>query len=159
MADGPPTFVGLCPGDHLGEFYVPLDAGDRAICPSCDQELVVYATAGKLGEDARGLGGDIAGPGGPHDEGQVLIDTRMSVLMDAVDVAMMDSPSDRRRFASMVLGGRVNRSRDRTQVLYLFDADGAAAIVTQLIGLAARERGAWAAEFKRLFEERMRSMP
>lgn len=109
--------------------------------------------------DPRRLGGDIAGPGGPHDEGAVVIDTRNAVLLDAVDVAMVDNPSDRRRFASLVLSGRVNRAQDRTRVLYLFDADGAAALVSELVGLASREGAEWAAEFQERMQARLAAMP
>lgn len=109
--------------------------------------------------DPRKLGGGIAGPGGPFDEGENLIDTRNSVLLDSVDVAMVDNPSDGRQFASLLLSGRVNRSPERTSVLYLFDADGAAAIVTELVALAGRKGGQYATDFQRFVEFRFAEMP
>jgi hypothetical protein len=109
--------------------------------------------------DTSALGGDIYGPGGPYDRGQVIIDTRYAVLLEETVVSMVDNPSDGRRVASMLLHGRVNRATERTRVLYLFDADGAAAIVTELIGLAARAGGDYAAEFKLAVEHRMGEMP
>lgn len=38
----PPTLVGLCPGEHLGEFYVPREPGESPICPMCDERLILY---------------------------------------------------------------------------------------------------------------------
>ena len=41
-----PARVGLCPSpSHYGEFYVPLDADERAVCPAegCKCELIVYS--------------------------------------------------------------------------------------------------------------------
>jgi hypothetical protein len=109
--------------------------------------------------DPRRLGGDISGPGGPYDQGGVLLDTHNSVLLDHTTVAMLDNASDGRRIASLLLEGRVNRSTDRTRVLYMLDADGAAAIVSELVALAGREGGAYAEEFLRLLRERMDAMP
>ena len=43
-----PVMVGLCPGEHLGEFYMPLDPGESTICPMCDLEMVVYTTRDAL---------------------------------------------------------------------------------------------------------------
>jgi hypothetical protein len=37
-----PPLVGLCPGEHLGEFYMPLAPGDSTICSGCDRELVLF---------------------------------------------------------------------------------------------------------------------
>lgn len=91
-----------------------------------------------MGSDPRDLGGGISGPGGPFDYGGVVVDSRRSVLMEHVNVAQVDNPSDGRTFWAMALEGRINRSPDRAEVLYLFDVDGAAAIITELHGLAAR---------------------
>lgn len=110
-------------------------------------------------DNPRRLGGNIAGPGGPHDRGAVVIDTRNAVLLEATDVAMVDNRSDGRRIAALLLSGRVNRSPDATSVLYLLNADGAAAIVSEIIALAGREGGEWAAEFQTALTERMEAMP
>ena len=37
-----PEYVGLCPSEHLGEFYVPLVAGESTVCPTCDRHMVVF---------------------------------------------------------------------------------------------------------------------
>lgn len=37
-----PKRVGLCPGEHLHEFYMPLDPDSDTICPQCSLRMVVY---------------------------------------------------------------------------------------------------------------------
>lgn len=39
-----PTLVGLCPGEHFGQFYMPLEPGESERCPQpgCEHNLVVY---------------------------------------------------------------------------------------------------------------------
>lgn len=44
----PPPLVGLCPGEHLQHFYMPLEPTDSTICPECDQQMVVYVTQDAL---------------------------------------------------------------------------------------------------------------
>jgi hypothetical protein len=78
--------------------------------------------------------GGIAGPGGPHDRGAVVVDTTNAVLLDHCDVALVDGAG----IVAMSLAGRINRSADRAKVLFLFDTDGAAAIITELLGLMGR---------------------
>lgn len=87
--------------------------------------------------DPRKIPGGIAGPGGPHDRGGVVIDTRHAVLLETVDVSTLDEANA----IAMSLGGRINRSKDRANVLFLFGTDGAAAIVTELIALMGRATG------------------
>jgi hypothetical protein len=79
--------------------------------------------------------------------------------MESVTVAQMDNPSDGRKFIGLELEGRINRSKDRGRVLYLFDADGAAALLTQLIALAGRSDSPRAEEFYRLVKQRLDGMP
>lgn len=110
--------------------------------------------------DSTELGGDMAGPTDvPYERFSVVLDTRRAVIIDHTDVAMMENGSDGRRVATVLLQGRVNQSTDRSRVLYLMDEDGLAAIVSQCIGLAVREGGAFEAEFRRLLDERMGQMP
>ena len=110
--------------------------------------------------DPRKLGGSISGPGGPHDEDAVVIDTENAVLLDATDVAVVGAVRDK-RLAELSLAlwmqGRINKTDERASVLYLFDADGAAALVTELIGLAARAD--FGDEFMELVKQRMDAMP
>ena len=94
--------------------------------------------------DPRELGGGIAGPGGPYDRHGVVIDTRNAVLLDGTNVSLVEgrrsqpgAPASELLFA-LELQGRINRTEDRAQVLYLFGADGLAGIVTELLAVAAR---------------------
>jgi hypothetical protein len=106
-------------------------------------------------------GGDMVDVAGdPHARGGVVLDMRESVLMDYLDVALVDTKHEDDTPAMMlVIEGRVNYQTRRVKQAYLFGADGAAALVTQLAGLAARAGGAFADEFRRLFDERMTELP
>ncbi len=114
----------------------------------------------ETGDDPREFsGGEIAGPGGPHDEGMTVIDTRTAILLDTTEVAMVDNRSDGRRFCAMLLHGELNRSDDRVKAMFLLEADGMAAIVSELVAVARREGQEFADEFARLLGERMAAMP
>lgn len=93
--------------------------------------------------DPRKLGGDLAGPGGPNERNSVIVDTRNAVLLDGVDVALVElrragQPVGELPDLALKLSGRINKTSDRAEVLYLFGEDGAAAIVSELVGLAVR---------------------
>ena len=78
--------------------------------------------------------------GTPYGRGDALIDTTDAVLLDDVTVVVL-GVADRDgagRAIGMELAGRVNKTSRRSSVLYVFDADGAAAVVSELLGLAAR---------------------
>jgi hypothetical protein len=90
--------------------------------------------------DPRRSGGDIAGPGGPYERDGVIIDTTDAVLLDfsTVSTVELHRPNESEVGFAMMLEGRVNKSSDRSRVVYLLNADGAAALVTELLGLAKR---------------------
>jgi hypothetical protein len=88
--------------------------------------------------DPRRLGGDIAGPGGPRDRDSVVFDTTNAVILDSTVVAVMHNPSDGRDVVGVLLEGRINRSTDRTRVLFLTDGDGLATLITEGLSLAKR---------------------
>ncbi|MFE9064871.1 hypothetical protein [Streptomyces violaceusniger] len=94
-------------------------------------------TGRRISGDPRKTGGDIAGPGGPHDRNAVLLDTKNAVLLDSSDVCLMETASGSVVLA-MLLEGRINKTTDRARNLYLLNEDGAAALVTELIALAHR---------------------
>lgn len=77
----------------------------------------------------------------PHARHGVVIDPRKAVLLENVDVVLIE-PHRAGRHSDAVLGlllaGRINKSTEHSSVLYLFDADGAAAIISELTGLATR---------------------
>lgn len=89
----------------------------------------------------------------------VLLDMERAVLMDGMSVCLVNvqsnvvdqlqraEPSSEVRLA-MQLDGRVNKTRDRASVLFVFDEDGAAAIVTELVALASRIGPEFAARFQ-----------
>jgi hypothetical protein len=91
--------------------------------------------------DPRNLPGDIAGPGGPHDFGAVVLDASRAVIMDEVTVSTIDFDRAGKSGLAMLLGGRINQTQDRAKVLFLFGSDGAAAICTQLMAVIGRASG------------------
>lgn len=108
---------------------------------------------------------DVAGD--PHASGGVLFDARNAVLLDAMEVLLVDDmrPTESVRMF-MVLRGRVNHSDDRIEHGYLYGTDGAAALVSQIIGLATRARSgggpngrAFAVDFKRELNRRLGELP
>lgn len=113
--------------------------------------------ADRLHDDARS-GGDSVG-GSPHGRGDSVLDTRGAVLMDGAEVILVDTKQDQRPAMALLLEGRVNYGANRVRQMYLFGPDGAAAIITQLIGLAGRAGGEFGAEFKADLERRMEELP
>lgn len=94
-------------------------------------------TGRRISGDPRKTGGDIAGPGGPHDHNSVIVDTTDAVLLDSSDVCLVETGGGE-VVLSMLLEGRINKTTDRARNLYLMNEDGAAALVTELIALAHR---------------------
>jgi hypothetical protein len=115
--------------------------------------------AERPGEDMTALPADMVDVAGdPYARGSVVMDARNAVLMDTIDVCLMDAdPSDRDADPRLVmlLGGRVNMRDERTQAMFMFGADGAAAVISQLLGLAQRI----GPEFAALLEQRLDEMP
>lgn len=107
--------------------------------------------------DPRDLGGDIVGPGGPFGEGDVVLDTSKAVLMDSLNVAKVDNPSDGREVVAMLIGGRINQSPDRASVMVLGNLDMLASFITEAHGLA--ERMGQQEELFRLCDARWADMP
>jgi hypothetical protein len=106
---------------------------------------------------------DVAGD--PHARGGVILDARAAVLMEGVDVALFDTKQGERVAMMMTLSGRINYSTDRVEHAYMFGPDGAAGLVSELVGLASRAGGAgghgerFAAEFQADLERRMKELP
>lgn len=92
-----------------------------------------------MSTDPRKIRGSIAGPGGPHDRGAVILDTTNAVLLETCVVSTVDPEGARGQSAiAMVLGGRINRTKDYADVLFLMGTDGPAAIISELIALLGR---------------------
>jgi hypothetical protein len=111
------------------------------------------------GTDPRDAPGTIAGPGGPFDIGGVVLDLNHAVLLDSTEVAMVGGVRggviDESPALAMTLAGRINNSPDRASVIYLFNEDGAAAIISELLGLATR----MGIGFAQRLAERLDSLP
>ena len=95
-------------------------------------------TGRRISGDPRKSGGNIAGPGGPHDANSVVIDATDAVLLDSSLVTLVGSPGDPKPYLAMLLEGRINKTTERARNLYLMNEDGAAALVSELIALAHR---------------------
>lgn len=94
---------------------------------------------------------------GPNDEDQVSIDTRSAVLMDVVNVAVLGNVREGKMnevILALELAGRVNKSTDYSDIVYLIDADGAAAIIVELFSLAQRI----GPEFSKYFDGRLNAL-
>lgn len=102
----------------------------------------------------------VAGPGGPYDQGGVILDGRHAVLLDTIDVLQIDDWNGQQgNIMALVLGGRINKTQDRASVAYLFDADGVAAIVTELLGLVSRASQEFQDEVAIAIKSRAEKMP
>ena len=116
--------------------------------------------------DPRGDRGDIAGPGGPYDRHAVVVDTTNAVILSDSTVSLIEverNGEPNETAVALMLEGRINKTPDRTRVLYLMNGDGAAAIVTELLGVAKRDErlgvGKLAAELRERLGERWDEMP
>lgn len=87
----------------------------------------------------RKAGGRFAGPGGPHDRNGIVIDATDAVLLDDVHVAMVEPYSDGRAMLPAValkLAGRINKTPERAESVYLMDVPSSAAVIVELMALA-----------------------
>jgi hypothetical protein len=106
---------------------------------------------------------DVAGD--PHARGGAILDARAAVLMDGVEVVLIDTKRDEPVAMLLALSGRINYATERVEHAYLFGPDGAAALISELAGLAARAAGGpehahrFAAEFQTELNRRMDALP
>jgi len=72
--------------------------------------------------------------------GDAEIDPQDAVLLDGCTVAIVGTadPTGAGRAVAMNLEGRINKSTARSDVLYLMDLDGAAIVISELLGLIGR---------------------
>jgi hypothetical protein len=115
--------------------------------------------AQELGDEPSGNPGTMVDAAGdPYARHGVIIDARNAVLMQNVNVSMVEphghgAPPD--PILALTLGGRINKRTEHAEHLYLFDVDGAAAIVSELFGVARRI----GPEFAELLQSRLKAMP
>lgn len=96
------------------------------------------------GVDPRTLGGDISGPGGPHDRNAVVIDMTDVVLLQGATVSQVETVrhgawEGRRTY--LQLEGRVNKTTRQVQVGFIAGPDGVAVLITELLAVAYRDSG------------------
>lgn len=98
------------------------------------------------------------GDADPHGRDNVQVDVRKAILMDTVNVSVVGAIRKGEMeevVLALELQGRVNKRDYRRSELFIFDADGAAAIISELFGLAQRV----GPEFSKLLEERLAALP
>lgn len=126
---------------------------------------VLREHAERPGSDPRGAQAPNAAidvMGDPHAKGGVMIDARSAVLLDGMEVILMDTKADEPLRMMLMMRGRVNYSHDRIEHAYLYGPDGAAAIVSEhlgLVGRAAQHDERFADEFEQDLDRRMKELP
>lgn len=66
-------------------------------------------------------------------------DTRGAVLLDNITTMLAKSPDGAGRIPTIMLEGRINQTEgERSRILFLMSVDGAAELVSQIIGLHKR---------------------
>lgn len=112
-------------------------------------------------DPARSGGDAVAITDDPYARGSNVLDLREAVLLDANEVILVDRHPDSGDppAIALMMEGRVNMREERVKQCYVFGPDGAAALISQLTGLAARAGGEFAVEFQALLEQRMRELP
>jgi hypothetical protein len=90
--------------------------------------------------DPRKPGGDIAGPGGPAQQDSVVVDIAKAVLLDGSTGVVVHATrgEDREDAFGLMLEGRINKTQDRSRVLYLADLQGLASVAAECCSLAGR---------------------
>jgi len=89
----------------------------------------------------RNFGGSIVSIGGSRDTGASFLDLTDIVLFESMEVCTVDAVRTgelQEQAIFMTMDGRVNKSKDRVHVGYMFGPDGAAAIITELLALSDR---------------------
>jgi hypothetical protein len=144
------------------------DWGKHALVKEVERlRAVLREFAERPGDDAReaSTSDPILGESNPYAQRDVLLDARSAVLMDGIDIAMVDGKGGETASLFMVLEGRINYSENRVKVAWMFGPDGAAGLVSELLGIADRARGGdakmrrYAAEFRDDLDRRIKELP
>jgi hypothetical protein len=110
--------------------------------------------------DPRKLGGAIAGPGGPFDFGENVIDASQALIVDTQDIAKVDPEQGARgqeEVFVVMFSGRINQTPDRASVMLMGDTDFLAATITEMHGVA--ERAGLQDKLHELCQKRWNEMP
>ena len=94
-------------------------------------------------------------PNGRH---TVLVDTEGACLLDHTTAALVEGTGDG-TVVGLELEGRVNQKRYRHTQLYLMDAEGAAALIAELVGVYHRAGGPVAARFVAALDTAVEALP
>jgi hypothetical protein len=102
----------------------------------------------------------------PKASGGALLDTRSAVLLEGIDVVLIDTKAEDPVAMMMTLSGRINYVADRVEHTYIYGPDGAAGMVSELVGLASRASGSdqlhaqrFATTFQADLDRRMKELP
>lgn len=78
--------------------------------------------------------------GSAFGKGDSLLDVTGAALLDDVAVCVVGdlTPSGVKTIIALELGGRVNKTTERSETLYLMNVGGAASIISELLGVASR---------------------
>lgn len=95
--------------------------------------------------------------GTPTGDGDALIDTTGAVLLDDIEVVLMGAKHDNdvEAVICLELAGRINKTSNRDQKLYILGADHAAAICANLVVHASHVGGGYSEAFVTRLEEHM----
>ncbi len=152
--------------DKLADLLLGRDAESRregrADIPALVERMADADAAGptELVTNPRALGGDISAGSDPYGVNAVTGDSRGAVLLDRVDVSIAHGDQGTPDVVALLLGGRVNGSRDRARVLYAMDADGAAGLVTEIEALMDRAAPmGWRDRYEKAKARRQAEMP
>lgn len=108
-------------------------------------------------DNPREAGGEIVGDtSDPYARNSVAIYTQNAILLDGATVSIIEQASDNSEMIAMALTGRINRKSKRSSILYVFDEDGAAAIITELSTLA--HRAGWGNRLKAAVDRRQATL-
>jgi|GEM_PF-2439916 len=93
--------------------------------------------------------------------GDALVDVRRAVLVDGTTVVALGGLRDSgvERMLGLEITGRVNKSTERSDTLYLLSMDGVAGIVSELLGLAQRMGPAYVEQLDQLIRQRIQDLP
>lgn len=138
--------------DRLHELGYPVTDEEAAIVFITSMDGVIEHV-----KDPRELGGAIAGPGGPFDFGEVVIDASRAIIVDYQEVAKIDEGARGQEAFAFMFGGRINQTPDRASVVLLGDIDFMAATITEMHGVA--ERAGLKRKLHQACEQRWREMP
>lgn len=112
-----------------------------------DAPLGPGPTDPRRGDDPDSIVEKEPGATDPHEQDSVLVDTENAVLVGDMWVTALGAGRDNdptlEPVIGLQLGGRINKTDEAVRHLYLLNPDGAAALVSEVMGLASRLGPEW----------------